>query len=117
RGLAQRWGAAIEDIRPGDVVLFPPGEKHWHGATATTAMTHIAVQERLHGKGGGWMGEGGGARDRAPPPRRAFPRLTRCRSCPEGMKRCGAEAGDAGPDRARLAAGPEALDRPDPGHP
>src|ERR1700740_110789 len=42
-GLAQRWGGPIEEIRPGDVVWFPPGEKHWHGATATTAMTHIAI--------------------------------------------------------------------------
>ena len=45
-GLAQRWGGGqTEEIRPGDVVWFPPGEKHWHGATATTAMTHIAIQE------------------------------------------------------------------------
>src|SRR5215213_11674944 len=46
-GRAQRWGGPIEDIRPGDVVWFAPGEKHWHGAAATTAMVHIAVQERL----------------------------------------------------------------------
>src|SRR5207248_11571496 len=44
-GLAQRWGGPIEQIRPGDVVWFAPGEKHWHGATPTTAMTHIAIQE------------------------------------------------------------------------
>ncbi len=54
-GLAQRWGDAIEVIRPGDVVLFPPGEKHWHGATATTAVTHIAIQESLDGKAVEWM--------------------------------------------------------------
>src|SRR6201988_3253171 len=46
-GLAQRWGGPIEEIRPGDVIWFPPDEKHWHGATATTALTHIAIQARL----------------------------------------------------------------------
>jgi quercetin dioxygenase-like cupin family protein len=54
-GLAQRWAGPIEEIRPGDVIWFPPGEKHWHGATATTAMTHIAIQERLDGKTVDWM--------------------------------------------------------------
>jgi len=54
-GLAQRWGDPIEEIRPGDVVWFPPGEKHWHGAAPTTAMTHIAIQEQLDGKAVGWM--------------------------------------------------------------
>jgi quercetin dioxygenase-like cupin family protein len=54
-GQAQRWGGAIEQIRPGDVVWFPPGEKHWHGATATTALTHIAVQEQLDGKAVEWL--------------------------------------------------------------
>ena len=54
-GLAQRWGGPIEEIRPGDVVWFAPGEKHWHGATPTTAMTHIAVQEQLDGKAVDWM--------------------------------------------------------------
>ena len=54
-GRAQRWGGPIEEIRPGDVVWFPPGEKHWHGATATTAMTHIAIQEALEGKVVDWM--------------------------------------------------------------
>ena len=54
-GLAQRWGDAIEAIRPGDVVWFAPGEKHWHGATATTPMTHLAIQERLDGKTVSWM--------------------------------------------------------------
>jgi len=54
-GLAQRWGGPIEEIRPGDVVWFAPGEKHWHGATAATAMTHIAIQERQDGKTVDWM--------------------------------------------------------------
>jgi quercetin dioxygenase-like cupin family protein len=54
-GWAQREGGAIEDIRPGDVVWFEPGEKHWHGATPTTAMTHIAVQEKLNGSPVTWL--------------------------------------------------------------
>jgi quercetin dioxygenase-like cupin family protein len=54
-GWAQRWGGPVEEIRPGDVIWFPPGEKHWHGATATTAMTHIAIQEKLDGKAVDWM--------------------------------------------------------------
>jgi quercetin dioxygenase-like cupin family protein len=54
-GLVQRWGGPIERIRPGDVVWFPPGEKHWHGATPTTAMTHIAIVEHLNGKSADWM--------------------------------------------------------------
>jgi len=54
-GLAQRWGGPIEQIRPGDVVWFEPGEKHWHGASPTTAMTHIAVQEQLDGKAVEWL--------------------------------------------------------------
>jgi quercetin dioxygenase-like cupin family protein len=54
-GLAQREGGPIEEIRPGDVICFAPGEKHWHGATATTAMTHIAIQEALDGVTGDWM--------------------------------------------------------------
>src|SRR3954471_19998755 len=49
-GWAQSWGGPVEEIRPGDVIWFPPGEKHWHGATLTTAMTHIAIQEKLDGK-------------------------------------------------------------------
>ena len=54
-GRAQRWGGPIEDIRPGDVIWFPPGEKHWHGATATTALTHIAIQEWLDGRNVDWL--------------------------------------------------------------
>ena len=54
-GWAQRWGGPREEIRPGDVVWFPPGEKHWHGATATTAMTQIAMQEALNGKTDDWL--------------------------------------------------------------
>jgi quercetin dioxygenase-like cupin family protein len=55
RGWAQRWGGPVEEILPGDVVAFAAGEKHWHGATSTTAMTHIAIQERLEGKAVDWM--------------------------------------------------------------
>ena len=54
-GMAQRWGGTIESIRPGDVIWFPPGEKHWHGATATMPMTHLAIQERLEGRTVEWM--------------------------------------------------------------
>ena len=54
-GWAQRKGGTIEEIHPGDVVWFSPNEKHWHGATATTAMTHIAIQENLNGKVVDWM--------------------------------------------------------------
>jgi quercetin dioxygenase-like cupin family protein len=54
-GWVQCEGGPIEEIRPGDVVWFPPGEKHWHGATATTAMTHIAITESLNGKNVDWM--------------------------------------------------------------
>ena len=54
-GWAQRAGGPVEEIRPGDVVWFPPGEKHWHGATATTAVTHIAIQEKLDGNAVDWL--------------------------------------------------------------
>jgi quercetin dioxygenase-like cupin family protein len=54
-GRVQREGGPIEEIRPGDVVSFEPGEKHWHGATPTTAMTHIAIQEKLNGSPVDWM--------------------------------------------------------------
>src|SRR5271165_1690406 len=54
-GWVQREGGPVEEIRPGDVVWFPPGEKHWHGATATTGMTHIAIQEALDGRVVDWM--------------------------------------------------------------
>lgn len=54
-GWVQRGGGAVEEIRPGDVVWFPPGEKHWHGATATTAMTHIAIQKKLNGSPVDWL--------------------------------------------------------------
>ena len=53
--LAQRSGGSIEQIRPGDVISLAPGQKHWHGATASTAMTHIAIQEQLDGKTVDWM--------------------------------------------------------------
>ena len=55
RGLAQHEGGLVEEIRPGDVVWFAPGEKHWHGASPTTAMTHIAIQEKRDGKPVDWM--------------------------------------------------------------
>jgi len=55
RGWVQREGGPVEEIHPGDVVWFPPGEKHWHGATSTTALTHIAIQEALDGKAVDWL--------------------------------------------------------------
>jgi quercetin dioxygenase-like cupin family protein len=54
-GRAQREGGTVEEIRPGDVVWFAPNEKHWHGASPNTAMTHIAIQEKLNGKVVDWM--------------------------------------------------------------
>jgi quercetin dioxygenase-like cupin family protein len=54
-GWVQREGGTTEEIHPGDVVFFAPGEKHWHGATATTAMSHIAIQEKLNGSPVDWM--------------------------------------------------------------
>ena len=54
-GLAQRWDGPLEQIRPGDVIWFPPGEKHWHGASSSTAITHIAIQEQLEGKVVDWL--------------------------------------------------------------
>jgi quercetin dioxygenase-like cupin family protein len=55
RGWVQTWGGPVEEVSPGDVIWFPPGEKHWHGATPTTAMTHIAIQEALDGKTADWL--------------------------------------------------------------
>ena len=55
RGRVQRDGGEIEEVNPGDVVWFAPGERHWHGATPATAMTHIAIQERLNGKVVDWL--------------------------------------------------------------
>ena len=54
-GWVQREGGQVEEIRPGDVVWFPPGLKHWHGASLTTAMTHIAIQESVGGKNVDWL--------------------------------------------------------------
>jgi quercetin dioxygenase-like cupin family protein len=54
-GWVQRDGGSIEEVRPGDVVWFPPGLKHWHGATPTTAMSHFAIQESLNGSPVAWM--------------------------------------------------------------
>jgi len=56
-GVAQGRGGPVQQIRPGDVVRFAPGEVHWHGAAATTAMTHIAIWEELEGTGADWMGK------------------------------------------------------------
>ncbi len=67
-GRAQRWGDPIQQIRPGDVVWFAPGEKHWHGAAPTTAMTHIAMQERLDGKSVEWLEHVTDEQYRADPP-------------------------------------------------
>ena len=54
-GRVQLWGGPVEEIRPGDVIWISPGEKHWHGASPTTAVTHIAIQEHLDGKTAEWM--------------------------------------------------------------
>jgi quercetin dioxygenase-like cupin family protein len=54
-GRAQRWGGPVEEIRPGDVIWFAPGEKHWHGGAPTTSVTHIAIQEQLEGKTADWL--------------------------------------------------------------
>ena len=54
-GQVQLWGEAAQTIRPGDVVRIAPGEKHWHGATPTTAMTHIAIQEQIDGSAADWL--------------------------------------------------------------
>ncbi len=64
-GRVQRWGGAVEEIRPGDVVWFAPGEKHWHGASPTKAMMHIAIQEGLNGKVVDWMEQVSDAQYRA----------------------------------------------------
>jgi quercetin dioxygenase-like cupin family protein len=66
-GWAQREGGLVEEIRPGDIVWFAPGEKHWHGATPTTAMTHIAIAESLNGSTVMWMEKVTGEHYRAPP--------------------------------------------------
>jgi quercetin dioxygenase-like cupin family protein len=54
-GLVQQWGGAVQEIRPGDIVWIPPATKHWHGATATSGMTHIAISEALDGKTVEWL--------------------------------------------------------------
>ncbi len=54
-GRVQRWGGPIEEMRPGDVIIIAPGEKHWHGAAPTTAMTHLAIQEAVDGKNVDWL--------------------------------------------------------------
>ena len=55
RGFVQAWGGPVREIKPGDVIWTPPGEKHWHGAAPNSAMTHIAIQEALNGKVVEWM--------------------------------------------------------------
>ena len=55
RGWVQIWGGPVTEINSGDVIWFPPDEKHWHGATATTALSHIAIHEALHGKSVDWL--------------------------------------------------------------
>lgn len=54
-GWTQRWGGPVEEIKPGDVIWIPPGEKHWHGATSAMGMTHIAMQEQIDGKAVEWL--------------------------------------------------------------
>jgi quercetin dioxygenase-like cupin family protein len=54
-GWVQEWGSPVEEMRPGDVVRIPPSTRHWHGATPTTAVTHIAIQETLEGERVEWM--------------------------------------------------------------
>src|SRR6266550_2164186 len=54
-GRVQRWGDPVEEIRPGDVVWIPPGQKHWHGASPTTALTHLAIQGAVSGQNVNWM--------------------------------------------------------------
>jgi quercetin dioxygenase-like cupin family protein len=54
-GLVQHWGGPVEEVRPGDVVWFPPNEKHWHGAAPTSAMTHVAMQEAVDGSAVEWL--------------------------------------------------------------
>jgi len=54
-GLVQRWSGPVQEIRPGDVVWIPPGEKHWHGAAPSTGMSHLAISEQLDGKGVDWL--------------------------------------------------------------
>jgi len=54
-GWVQAWGGPVQEINPGDVIWTPPGEKHWHGAKATTSLTHIAIQEALNGKVVDWL--------------------------------------------------------------
>lgn len=69
-GLVQCEGGPVEEIHPGDVVCFEPGEKHWHGASPTTAMTHIAIQEELDGKAVDWMEKVGDEQHQAGPSER-----------------------------------------------
>ncbi len=67
-GWVQQWGGPVEIIRAGDVVRIPPGVKHWHGATAATSMTHIAIVEQLNGKSADWMEQVSGQQYKGPQP-------------------------------------------------
>lgn len=66
-GLVQRWGGPVEEIRPGDVIWFEPEEKHWHGAAPRTAMSHVAIQEKMNGKAVAWLEQVTDAEYGAPP--------------------------------------------------
>ena len=72
-GRVQTDGEAVQEIRPGDVVWIPPGERHWHGAAPATAMTHLAIQEALDGKAVDWMEHVTDAAYHAPPRGTAAP--------------------------------------------
>jgi quercetin dioxygenase-like cupin family protein len=76
-GWAQREGGPIEEIRAGDVIWFSPNEKHWHGATPSTSMTHIAIQEQLDGKAVDWMEKVSDEQYRAPGQNRSKPLLAK----------------------------------------
>ena len=86
-GRVQREGGPIEEIRPGDVVWFEPGEKHWHGAAPTTAMTHIAIQESLDGKAVDWMEKVSGRAIRRLSAHPKACRSTTCRSANSEARR------------------------------
>jgi quercetin dioxygenase-like cupin family protein len=108
-GQAQRWGGPVEQIRPGDVVWFPPGEKHWHGATATTALTHIAVQEQLDGKAVEWLEQVSEAQYRGSSPAR----LVRGRAMSQVPSESYGPEGSCGHDilHLRIGRAPERLEQ------
>jgi quercetin dioxygenase-like cupin family protein len=77
RGWAQREGGPVEEIHPGDVIWFSPNEKHWHGATPSTSMTHIAIQEQLNGEAVHWMEKVSDEQYQAPVQNRSTPLLAK----------------------------------------